>query len=78
MFWWNNSFGIEKSLGNRTSSSFFPKEEETASPLSEAFLLTGQICYPFMDPRFTLSFQSIYMPVGEITLDAGHAVKDSD
>lgn len=69
---------MEKSHGNWTSSSFFPKEgEETASPLLEVFRVDWLNLLSFHVSEIYTQFAK-HMPVGEITLDAGHAVKDSD
>lgn len=69
---------MEESLGNSTSSSFFPKEgKETASPLLGVFHVDWLNLLSFHGSQIYTQFGK-HMPVGEITLDAGHAVKDSD
>lgn len=69
---------MEQSLGTWTSSSFFPKEAgETASPLFEVFHVDWLNLLSFHVARIYTQFAK-HMPVGEITLDAGHVVKDLD
>lgn len=65
---------MEELLGNWTGSSFFPKEEETASPLSEAFHVDRPNLLSFHESQIYTQF-SKPLPVGEVTVDAGHAVK---
>lgn len=62
-------------LGTEPVHLFFPKEEETASPLSEVFHVDWPNLLSFHGSQIHTQF-SKHMPMSEITLNAGHAVKD--
>lgn len=53
------------------------KRRQPASPLSEEFHVDWPNLLSFHESQIYTQF-SKYMPVGEITVDASHAVKDSD